>query len=122
MCRMKKLVNGNSVADIKYDCIMNIIEQAEKCKGINKIVLFGSSIEERCTDDSDIDIAVFGNTAKTKYLKSKEFKDFHKNLFSFKNDFSQDYDILYFYENQNHSDAIMTDINNGIEIYRRSMS
>ena len=36
-------------------------EVAERTSNICRIMLFGSSIEARCTDNSDIDIAVFGN-------------------------------------------------------------
>lgn len=119
MCTMKKLDSGKYVADIKYDYILNIVKQAAKCKNITRIVLFGSSIEERCTEESDIDIAVFGEESKAKYLKSKEFKDFHRNLFTFDKDFAQDYDIIYFADNKEYAGLIMEDISKGVEIYRR---
>ncbi len=79
-------------------------------------MLFGSSIEERCTEKSDIDIAVFGTQSKNKYLDSKEFKRFQDSLFLF--DLNQDYDILYFSDDKQYQDAILNDINNGTEIYR----
>ena len=119
MCKLKKLANGQSVAEIKYAFINNIIEQAAKCNNISRIMLFGSALEERCSDKSDIDIAVFGEQSKNKYLKSKEFKDFQRSLFLFGDAFSQDYDILYFRDGVEYMDAIIDDINNGAEIYRR---
>lgn len=57
MCKMRNLTENIRVAAIKYDYI---IKQTQKCKNISKIILFGSSIEERCQQKSDIDIAVFG--------------------------------------------------------------
>ena len=93
MCRLVMYKNGQYIADIKYNYIENIAKQAEKCRNISKIILFGSSIEERCTDESDIDIAVFGSLSKSKYLRLKEFKMFQDELF-------------------------MYDLNQGTEIYR----
>ncbi|MBO5608967.1 MAG: hypothetical protein J5929_01145 [Eubacterium sp.] len=53
MCRLVMYKNGQYIADIKYNYIENIAKQAEKCRNISKIILFGSSIEERCTYDFD---------------------------------------------------------------------
>lgn len=117
MCKMVPFKNGGLVADIKYDQIVNISQEAQKCKNINRVMLFGSSLEERCTERSDIDIAVFGKQTKGKYLLSREYKDFLHNVFKF--DMDQDYDILYFEEGKKHNDRIMIDINNGIELFRR---
>lgn len=117
MCKLVHYRNGSYVADIKLKHIENISKQAEKCKYINRIILFGSSIEERCTDDSDIDIAVFGNMTKSKYLGTVEFRKFQDRIFLY--DLEQDYDILYFRDGQEYRDDIMTDIYSGIEIYRR---
>ena len=80
---MKEFDKDIFVAEIKYDYIVNIINQANKCRGIERIVLFGSSLGEDCKEESDIDIAVFGTKSKNAYLKSKEFKDFHRNVFKF---------------------------------------
>ena len=120
MCKLVSYADGKKVADIKLKHIKNITEQAEKTKNISRIVLFGSSIEERCTDSSDIDIAVFGIKSKGSYIDSKEFRDFKSGIFCF--DLEQDYDVLYFKENADNSDGIMNDINNGIEIFRRDAS
>lgn len=122
MCKLKALPNGKSVAEIKYSFIENIIAQAEKCKNISRIMLFGSAIEERCSDRSDIDIAVFGTQKKNKYLRSKEFKDFQRSLFMYGDAFSQDYDILYFCDGVEYTDAIIADIENGAEIFRRKIA
>ncbi len=121
MIKVSKLVqykNGQYISDIKLPHIQNVSKQAEKCKNISRIMLFGSSIEERCTNRSDIDIAVFGQMSKAKYLGSSEFKKFQDQVFLY--DLNQDYDILYFCEGQDYSDQIMEDINRGTEIYRRS--
>ena len=60
MCNLVRYKNSKLVADIKLPYIIIISKQAEKAKNISRIMLFGSSIEERCTEESDIDIAVFG--------------------------------------------------------------
>lgn len=117
MCRLVQYKDGRAVADIKKKYLDNIVAQAGKCKHIQRIILFGSALEERCTERSDIDIAVFGDQTKGKYLQSKEFMDFQGNVFRY--GFEQDYDILYFKEGTNYEDQIMTDINQGAEIYRR---
>ncbi|MBR4782002.1 MAG: nucleotidyltransferase domain-containing protein [Lachnospiraceae bacterium] len=117
MCQLISIGNGKAVANIKHRHIVNISEQARTCKNISRIMLFGSSLEERCTEKSDIDIAVFGKMKKGKYLDSKEFRKFMDQLFRF--DLKQDYDILYFCDGQRYDDAIMADINRGAEIYRR---
>lgn len=119
MCKMVKYRNHGYIADIKLPHVNNITELASKTKHIRKIVLFGSSIEDRCTTDSDIDIAVFGPLSKGRYIDSTEFRAFKNGLFRFDRD--QDYDVLYFKENSKHNDAIMIDINKGIEIYRRAV-
>lgn len=115
-----KIDNGNYVADMKHKYIVNIADQAKQCSNISRIVLFGSALETRCTDKSDIDIAVFGEESKAKYLRSKEFKDFQRRLFTFGDSFHQNYDILYFCNSQTTNDAIMGDIDKGAEIYRRA--
>ena len=44
------------VSKFKKRYIENIMEQAKKCSNIQEIILFGSSLEERCTEESDVDI------------------------------------------------------------------
>ena len=118
MCKLVQYRDGQFVAENKLRHILNVSSQAEKCKNITRIILFGSSTEERCTDRSDIDIAVFGQMSKAKYLGSSEFRRFQDQLFLY--DLNQDYDILYFCDGQEYSDPIMSDISQGTEIYRRS--
>lgn len=120
MCKLRNLTEHIRVAEIKYDYIVNIIKQAQKCKNISKIILFGSSMEERCSKNSDIDIAVFGDKKPYVYLKSAEFRNFNDNIFAF-NDFDgQNYDILYFIDNANDDSELMKNIRQGAEIYRRA--
>ena len=120
MCRLVPFTNGGEIADIKYHQIKNITNQAEKCKNIDRVILFGSSTQERCTDRSDIDIAIYGRMPKNKYLDSKEFKRFHDKVFLF--DLNQDYDILYFCDEQKQNDIMLDDIQNGVGIYRRNQA
>lgn len=118
MCELVHYEGRGYVADIKLRHIHNISEQAQKTKNISRIMLFGSALEERCSERSDIDIAVFGDKPKGSYIDSKEFHDFKSNLFQF--DWDQDYDVLYFKDDKEYSAAIMDDINRGMEIYRRA--
>ena len=55
-------------------------------------------------------------------MKSKEFKNFQRALFIYGDAFAQDYDILYFCEGIDYDDAIIKDIENGAEIYRRKIA
>ena len=117
MCRLVNFKDGRKVAEIKYKHILNVAKQAEVCPNISRVMLFGSALEERCTDRSDIDVAVFGKLTKNKYLLSKEYRDFRKRVFEF--DLNQDYDILYFEDGKVNSDMVMNDISQGIELFRR---
>ena len=108
------------VADIKKKYIDNIAQQAENCHNISRIVLFGSALETRCRERSDIDIAVFGKKKHNDYLRSGEFKQFQRSIFSFGGDYTQDDDILYFCDDTESDDAILENIHRGTEIYRRA--
>lgn len=119
MCKIVTIdLNGRKikVADIKQSCIRNIADAAEKCKHIDRIILFGSALEERCTDQSDVDIAVFGNLSKNKCLTSKEYKDFTHQLYRF-DDYAQTYDILYFKTDSRENSFIRKEIEKGEVIY-----
>ena len=121
MCKVVdvKIRNRNvRVADIKSKYLDNIVTSAEECKYIDKVILFGSSIEDRCTEESDIDIAVFGNQPKGKALTSKQFMKFAGELAEF-DDFLQSYDILYFKTGKEDDSAIMAEINKGEVLYVR---
>ena len=59
MCKLIK-VNTNydssvMVADYKAEIIRHIISTANKCPDIDAIMLFGSVLEERCKEKSDIE-------------------------------------------------------------------
>ena len=107
------------VADIKKKYMNNIIDAAKKCDLIDKVILFGSSIEDRCKESSDIDIAVFGNQIRSKALSSKKYERFARQLFAY-NDFEQDYDILYFKSGTPIKSLIMDDIQKGEVLYERT--
>ena len=98
MCKVTGYNLGDRVihmAEIKQRYIPNIIDAARKCDYIDRVILFGSSLEERCQEQSDIDLAVFGNQPKGKCLTSKKYKDFYDQLIWFDN-LNQAYDVLYF--------------------------
>lgn len=119
MCKLVPLntnENGIMVADIKKSAIENIVNSAPLCDSITRIVLFGSCIEDRCNEYSDIDIAVFGNKPKYKFLTSASYRKFMSALNSF-NDYSESYDVLYFQDGKPNNDFIMNDISGGALIY-----
>ena len=126
---MCKLIDLNTnygctiqVADIKKDAIMNIVEAAKECHSISEIILFGSSLAERCKDSSDIDIAVISNITRSKLFNSKKYRDFTKQVYLYK--MGQDYDILQFnslHDLEQSNDAVCHDIKReGKIIYRRT--
>jgi len=82
------------VADIKADVIKQIIDLAQDCSKIDYIYIFGSSLEERCTDKSDIDIAIISNVTRSRLFRAKEYDKFTHKLYNI--DLKQDYDILQF--------------------------
>lgn len=121
MCQVTTMKVGDrtfQAAEIKQKYIVNIVNAASECTLIEKIILFGSSIESRCRQDSDIDIAVFGNETEYKALRSGEYAGFTDQIYKF-DDSGQAYDILYFVSGKKYEDPIMNDIQNGELIYAR---
>jgi predicted nucleotidyltransferase len=115
MCSLVKLSNGVSVASIKKDHIDNIIEHARECSDIDKIILFGSSAGTKCDDGSDIDIAVFSQKPRMKFMSSKSFRLFIDKVYGF--DENQSYDVIYFKTGQQYKDAIFDEVMKGSVIY-----
>ena len=74
--------------------IENIIKSAEKCNKIEAIVLFGSSLEDRCREESDIDIAIISRYTIDRLSRYKSFRNFTDRIYG--KDTTQSYDILYF--------------------------
>lgn len=97
MCNLAEIVIGDrriKVAEIKKAYIENIIKCVPLCNAIDKVVLFGSALERRCTDSSDVDIAIFGKYSKSKMFKLKSYNDFVEAVISYGE--LQDYDLLYY--------------------------
>ncbi len=120
MCQLVSLdVNGKTinVASLKIEYIKNIIDNISRCNLIDKVVLFGSSLEERCTENSDIDIAIFGKKTKNQMFKTKSYIDYVKSITSFGE--IQDYDILYFDSSKENNSSIMKDIEQGAILFER---
>lgn len=120
MCKLVEMkVNGRNIriADIKKTYVENIISNISKCGAIDKVVLFGSALEERCSDTSDVDIAVFGKYTKGEMFKMKSYNDFVDSVISFGE--VQDYDMLYFDSRREYDGAIMADIEAGEVLYER---
>ena len=98
MCKIvtiqKNVGDSFGVADIKKDIIEEIIRIAGECNLIDTIYLFGSSLEKRCTNRSDIDLAIIGKVTRSRLFRSKAYNDFTSKLYKIDED--QDYDILTF--------------------------
>lgn len=99
MAKLIKLCENNlisdiKVADIKINAIKNIINSAKECKSIDYIILFGSSLEERCNEESDIDIAIISNITRSRLYRVKEYRDFLANVYKY--NLRQEYDIIQF--------------------------
>lgn len=107
------------VAEIKQKYIRNIIDAASQCDLIDRVVLFGSSLEKYCRDTSDIDIAVFGNQPRYRALTSKKYERFARQLYAF-DDYAQAYDILYFQSGSGKSNLILHEISREEELYARN--
>ncbi len=117
MCVLVTASNGATVASVKKDHINNIISNAKDCVDIDRIVIFGSSVEERCTEASDIDIAFFSTKPQMRFLSSKSFRDFMSKVYSFDED--QSYDVLYFKTGKDYKEPIYGEVMKGSEIYAK---
>lgn len=120
MCQVKELQIDSQIfyiADIKHKYMSNIVDAAKKCDLIDKVIVFGSSLEDRCTDASDIDIAVFGSKTKYKTYHSKSYDNFLKQVYGY--DLDQDYDVLYFKTGEDNPQQIFKSILNGVTIYAK---
>lgn len=129
MCKLVEIKNniGDNilVADNKVNCIKNIIESACICKNISRIILFGSAVSTRCTDKSDIDIAIISDIGMERLYKLKSFKRFLNAVYSA--DYNQEYDRLYFKSleqierNIGKAEICSEILKNGVTIYKRSL-
>lgn len=121
MCRVtENSIDGRTIrmADIKQKYIPNIIDAAKKCDYIDRIILFGSALEERCEERSDIDLAIIGSQTKGRCLDSKKFRRFSDQLAMF-DDFNQTYDLLYFKTGKAYDGLIMDRIAEGEVLYEK---
>ena len=68
MCKLVSMtfptgVTAN-VADIKVDKLKKYLDVFPYMRSIDRVYLFGSTLEERCREDSDIDFMLFYNERK----------------------------------------------------------
>ncbi|MBO5302798.1 MAG: nucleotidyltransferase domain-containing protein [Lachnospiraceae bacterium] len=98
MCKLVALSTNYGekvkVAEVKKSSIENIIQLAPMCNAITEIILFGSAIEERCQENSDIDIAIISSKSVHALSKMKSFDKFMNGVYTF--NIQQEYDRLYF--------------------------
>ena len=128
MCRLVGIgTNFNTkvmVADIKAEYIINILEKADLCRNICSIYLFGSVLKEECREDSDIDVLIVSDIARSKLYKSKSFNHFLIRLHE-RDNYLQQYDVICVHgmnelEKNRHKVILYNDVlMNGRELYRR---
>lgn len=128
MCQMVQVKTNFDteieVADIKKDIIENIVEAAGICTRICQIILFGSVIESRCTEDSDVDMLVVSDVSRSRLYKDKGYREFLKKLHD-KDDYEQMYDVICVhgmdevYQKQDMVCLFRDVIENGKTLYRR---
>ena len=127
MCKLVTIdTNINTevkVSEYKQNQILCIIRLAASCDEIDQIILFGSALEEKCTETSDIDFVVISKYPVSVLSKRKGYRDFLKQLYM-SDDFVSEYDILYFKSaeeiSENKEDRICAEINEkGKVIYEK---
>lgn len=115
------------IANIKKEHIENIIRTAPMCPAIVEIVVFGSVLEERCTDRSDIDMLIISDKQKSRLFRDRRYTQFKNKIFTDGN-FEQNYDFICMndkekIEEKSASSALFRDIQEyGKTIYRREDS
>lgn len=90
---LDKLNQDILVSSIKEEYVKNIINCASLCNKIDTIILFGSVLEERCTEKSDIDFVVVSKYTVSQLERLKSFNNFISSIYG--TEYIQDYDILY---------------------------
>ena len=115
MCKLTPIQTNTDniikVASIKAETIKKILQIASDCSKIDYLYIFGSSVEERCTPTSDLDIAIISNITRSKLFRNKEYTEFTNKLYAI--DPEQDYDIIQFNSIdsiKNCKDAVCSDI------------
>lgn len=97
MCQMVEIKTNFDteirVAEIKKEVIENIIEAARACALIGQIILFGSAIESRCTENSDVDMLVISDTNRSKLYRDKSYQEFLRRLHD-RDNYEQMYDVI----------------------------
>lgn len=74
------VTNLEKINTIKREKIFNCIQFIDSCNQkkemVQKIIIFGSSVRDDCTDRSDIDICLFTNFS----CKDRDYFNLHSNI------------------------------------------
>lgn len=99
MCRMVNIVTNTGeqvpVSEYKKSQIEEMIQKAGDCTVIDQIILFGSSINMSCEEDSDIDVVIISRETVSKLSQNKRYQAYWERIYQ-KDHFKTEYDVLYF--------------------------
>lgn len=51
-------IDTSKINKIKRDCVNEMVKAARKYPFVKRLIIFGSSVTDRCTEESDIDVCM----------------------------------------------------------------
>ena len=103
--------NLNKISRIKRDEIASIVNNKDVTKYFSSIKVFGSSITDHCSNESDIDLFV---TLKPEYMNDKDENDSYIALLLAS---ESDKDIFYAHEQKGElNPTLYENMINGVEV------
>lgn len=83
------------VSEYKRQQIEEIISKASDCAIIDQIILFGSSLNSDCKENSDIDVVIISKASVSKLSQNKRYRAYWERIYKL-DSFQTEYDVLYF--------------------------
>lgn len=99
MCKLVDVATNTGdvilVSEYKKQQIEEMIQKAADCALIDQIILFGSSLNSDCKENSDIDVVIISKASVSKLSQNKRYRAYWERIYRL-DSFKTDYDILYF--------------------------
>lgn len=99
MCRMVNVVTNTGeqvlVSEYKKSQIEEMIQKAADCAAIDEIILFGSSVNMSCEENSDIDVVIISREPVSRLSQNKRYQAYWERIYQMDH-FKTEYDVLYF--------------------------